>query len=77
MKGRVAMFILNNKADIWQEDLKNLREIQEEEISWGRIKAYLRENYLFEAYYGGEAKELYELKMGKLSIDDCTTKFWE
>ena len=34
MKARMATFNLNGKASIWWEDLKNVKGIHEEDLSW-------------------------------------------
>jgi hypothetical protein len=37
LKARVATFNLNGKASIWWEDLKNVKGIHEEDLSWERF----------------------------------------
>jgi len=34
MKARVATFSLKGKENIWLEDVKNIRSILEEDLSW-------------------------------------------
>jgi len=34
MKAKVATFSLKGKADIWWEDMKNVRCIHEENLTW-------------------------------------------
>jgi hypothetical protein len=40
MKARVATFNLNGKASIWWEDLKNVKGIREEDLSWEQFEKY-------------------------------------
>jgi hypothetical protein len=46
LKARVATFNLNGKAFIWWEDLKNVKWIHEEDLSWERFEKYFRKKYL-------------------------------
>jgi len=71
MKDRVATFRLKGKADIWWEDVKNVRCIHEEDLTWIKFERLLRKNYLSERYFDDKAKEFYELKMG--SMTDMST----
>jgi hypothetical protein len=38
MKAQVATFNLNGKASIWWEDLKNVKGVHEEDLSWERFE---------------------------------------
>jgi hypothetical protein len=40
MKARVATFNLNGKASIWWEDLKNVKGVHEEDLSWEWFEKY-------------------------------------
>jgi hypothetical protein len=40
LKARVATFNLNGKASIWWEDLKNMKGVCEEDLSWRRFEKY-------------------------------------
>jgi hypothetical protein len=40
LKAQVATFILNGKASIWWEDLKNMKGVHEEDLSWKRFEKY-------------------------------------
>jgi hypothetical protein len=42
MKTRVATFNLNIKASIWWEDLKNVKGVHEEDLSWEWFEKYFR-----------------------------------
>jgi hypothetical protein len=44
LKARVATFNLNGKASIWWEDLKNVKGIHEEDLSWERFEKYFRKS---------------------------------
>jgi hypothetical protein len=46
LKARVATFNLNGKASIWWEDLKNMKGVREEDLSWKQFEKYFRKKYL-------------------------------
>jgi hypothetical protein len=46
LKAQVATFNLNGKASIWWEDLKNIKGIHEEDLSWEQFEKYFRKKYL-------------------------------
>jgi hypothetical protein len=71
----VATFNLNRKSSIWWEDLKNMKGVREEDLSWKRFKKYFRKKYLSERYFDEKAKEFYELKLGQLTIEEYVNKF--
>ena len=64
MKVRVLIFRLKGKAEIWWDDVKWVRDIRKDDLSWRDFKRLFRKKYLSERYYDSKAKELYELKLG-------------
>jgi hypothetical protein len=77
LKARVATFNLNGKASIWWEDLKNVKGVREEDLSWERFEKYFRKKYLSEKYFDEKTKEFYELKLGQLTIEEYVSRFLE
>jgi hypothetical protein len=75
MKAQVATFNLDGKASIWWEELKNMKGVREEDLSWKRFEKYFRKKYLSKIYFDEKAKEFYELKLGKLTIEEYVNKF--
>jgi hypothetical protein len=71
----VATFNLNGKASIWWEDLKNMKGVCEEDLSWKWFEKYFQKKYLSERYFYEKAKEFYELKLGQLTIEEYVNKF--
>ena len=71
----MATFNLNGKASIWWEDLKNMKGVHEEDLSWKRFEKYFRKKYLLERYFNKKDKEFYELKLGKLTIEEYVNRF--
>jgi hypothetical protein len=66
---------LNGKASIWWEDLKNVKGIHEEDLSWERFEKYFRKKYLSEKYFDEKTKEFYELKLGQRTIEEYVSRF--
>jgi hypothetical protein len=77
LKARVATFNLNGKASIWWEDLKNVKWIHEEDLSWERFEKYFSKKYLSEKYFDEKTKEFYELKLGQCTIKEYVSRFLE
>ena len=73
----MATFNLNGKASIWWEDLKNMKGVREEDLSWKRFEKYFWKKYLSEKYFDEKAKEFYELKLGQLTIEEYVSIFLE
>jgi hypothetical protein len=68
---------LNGKASIWWEDLRNVKEIHEKDLSWKQFEKYFKKKYMSEKHFDGKTKEFYELKLGQLTIDEYINKFLE
>jgi len=49
MKDKIATFSLKGKTYIWWEDVKNIRGIHEEELTWSEFKRLFK-TYLSERY---------------------------
>ena len=60
MKSRTTNFNIKGKSYIWWEDVKNVRDIQEEELTWSEFKRHFKKKYLFERYYDDREKEFYD-----------------
>jgi hypothetical protein len=52
-----------------------VKGIHEKELSWKQFEKYFKNKYLSEKYFDGKTKELYELKLGQLTIDEYVNKF--
>jgi len=74
-KTGINIFNLKGKADIWREDVKQVRNIRIEDLSWPEFKRIFRKKYLSERCYDNKAKEFYELNMGSMIDEEYTTMF--
>lgn len=77
MKARFATFNLKGKVDIWWEDVKNVRCIHEEDLTWSEFEWLFKKKNLPERYFNDRVKEFYELNMGSMTDDEYTSKFLE
>jgi hypothetical protein len=75
LKARVVAFNLNGKASIWWEDLKNVKGIHEEGMSWERFEIYFRNKYPSKKYFDKKTKEFNELKLGQFTIEEYVIGF--
>jgi hypothetical protein len=70
----VATFNLNGKASIWWEDLKNVKGIHEEDLSWDGLRDTLGRS-IVRKVFDEKTKEFYELKLGKLPREEYVSRF--
>jgi hypothetical protein len=47
-----------------------VHHIREKDITWREFKRYFEKKYLTKIYYDRKIKELFELKMGNMTIDE-------
>jgi hypothetical protein len=77
LKAQITIFNLNGKASIWWEDLRNVKGIHEKDFSWKQFKKHFKGKYPSERDHDDNTKEFYDLKLGKLTIDEYINKFIE
>lgn len=77
MKAIIAMFSLKGKENIWWEDVKNVRGIREEDLTWSAFERNFRKKYVSERYYDDKEKEFNELKMKSMIDEEYIGRFFE
>jgi hypothetical protein len=77
LKSGVATFNLNGKDSIWWEDLKNVKGIHEEDLSWERFERYFKKKYLSKKYFNEKTNEFYEIKLRQLTVEEYVNKSLE
>eukprot|EP00253_Pinus_taeda_P011986 PITA_11986 len=77
MKSKVATFNIKGKENIWWEDVKNVKDIHEEVLTWSEFERIFRMKYISERYYDDKVKKFYELKMGSMIDYEYTSRFLE
>jgi hypothetical protein len=51
--------------------------IEKKSVNWREFKKYFEKNYLTKRYYDKKMKELFELKLGSMTIDEYERRFLE
>ena len=51
--------------------------LKEKQIECSDFKKYFKKQYLSERYYERKTKEFYEVRLGKMTMDDLINKFLE
>ena len=46
-------------------------------MEWSDFKKYFKKQYLSKRYYERKTKELYELRLGQMTMEDLINKFLE
>jgi hypothetical protein len=76
-EGRIAMYQLKGKASMWLDHLVKVQHIREKYITWKEFKRYFKKKYLTKRYYDRKMKELFDLKLGSMTIDEYERRFLE
>ena len=57
--------------------ISSLKDIDKDIISWKKFKKYFQKEYLSEHYYEKKMEELFELKLGSMTMDSYEKKLLE
>jgi hypothetical protein len=75
--GIIVIYQLKGKASMWWDQLVQVQHIKEKNVTWREFKKYFENKYLTKRYYDKKMKELFELKMGSMSIYGYERRFLE
>ena len=75
LKAKMAIYNLTGKADIWWQDIKRVKNLNEKYLTWRVFKKYFKRRFLSEQYYEDRAKEFYDLKLGSMSMKELSSNF--
>ena len=64
LKVRMAIYNLTGKVDIWWQDIKRVKNLNNKYFTWRVFKKYFKRKFLSKQYYEKISKEFYELKFG-------------
>jgi hypothetical protein len=62
---------------MWWDQLKQSKNLDEKSISLRQFKGYFEEKYFSKHYYERKMKELFELKLGSMTMDEYEKRFFE
>lgn len=75
LKARLAIFQLQGKATLWWEEVKIVKGVTEQTITWETFQRYFKERYLTERFYDKKAREFLDLRLGQQTMDEFITRF--
>eukprot|EP00253_Pinus_taeda_P028245 PITA_28245 len=75
LKARLAIFQLQGKATLWWEEVKIVKGVTEQNITWDNFKRFFKERYLTEHFYDEKAREFHDLRLGQQTMDEFITRF--
>jgi N-glycosylase/DNA lyase len=76
-EGRIVIYQLKGKASMWWDQLVQVQHIKKKSVTWREFKKYFENKYLTKRYYDKKMKELFELKLGSMTIDEYERRFLE
>jgi hypothetical protein len=76
-EGRIVMYHLKGKASMWWDQFVQVQHIREKDITWKDFKRYFEKKYLTKRYYDRKMKEVFEIKLGSMTIDEYKRSFLE
>eukprot|EP00253_Pinus_taeda_P021183 PITA_21183 len=75
LKARLAIFQLQGKATLWWEEVKIVKGVTEQNITWDNFQRFFKERYLTERFYDEKAREFHDLRLGQQTMDEFITCF--
>jgi hypothetical protein len=60
---------------MWWDQLKQVEHINENRITWKEFKKYFQKEYLSEYFYDKKMHDLFELRLGSMTMEDYEKKF--
>jgi hypothetical protein len=76
-EGIIATYHLKGKASMCWDHLVQVQHIRERDVTWKEFKKHFEKKYLSKRYYDKKMKELFELKLGNMIIDEYERRFLE
>eukprot|EP00253_Pinus_taeda_P013536 PITA_13536 len=75
LKAQLAIFQLQGKATLWWEEVKIVKGVTEQTITWENFQTYFKERYLTKRFYDEKAREFHDLRLGQQTMDEFITRF--
>lgn len=75
LKARLAIFQLQGKATLWWEEVKIVKGVTEQNITWDNFQKFFKERYLTERFDDEKAREFHDLRLGQQTMDEFITRF--
>lgn len=65
----------NMITTLWWEEVKIVRGVSEQNITWDKFQKYFKERYLTERFYDKKAREFHDLRLGQQTMNEFITRF--
>jgi hypothetical protein len=75
LEAKISTYHLHGKAVMWWDQLKQVEHINENRFTWKWFKKYFHKEYLSEHFYDNKIKELFELRLGSMTMEKYEKKF--
>jgi len=69
LEAHIAIYHLKGKENLWWEQLKEVKHLNEKKISWKKFEKYFQRKYLSDHYYEIKMQGSFELKLGNMTIE--------
>jgi hypothetical protein len=76
-EGRISIYQLKGKASMWWDQLVQVQHLREKNVTWKEFKKHFEKKYLTKRYYDKKLKEFFEIKLGRMTIDEYERIFLE
>jgi hypothetical protein len=76
-EGRIFIYQIKGKASMWWDKLVQVQHIKDKSVTWREFKKYFEKKYLTKRYSDKKMKELFELNLGSMIIDEYERRFIE
>jgi hypothetical protein len=77
VEGRIDIYKIKGKASMWWDQIVQVQHIREKNVTWREFKNHFEKKYLTNRYYDKKMKQLFELKLGSMTIDEYERRFLE
>jgi hypothetical protein len=74
-EGQIVIYHLKGKASMWWDPLMQVKHIREKNATWKEFKNNFDKKYMTKRYYEKNMKDLFELKLGSMTIDEYKGNF--
>jgi hypothetical protein len=75
LEARIATYHLHGKDAVWWDQLKKVEHVNESRITWKQFSKYFQKEYLSEMFYEKKVQELFELRLGSMTMVEYENKF--
>jgi hypothetical protein len=74
LEAKISTYNLHGKVEMWWGQMKQVEHVNESRITWKQFKKYFQKEYLSENFYDKKMKELFELRLGSMTMAEYKKK---